>query len=146
MGLGGAFQGLYLGSMNAQLDRWFDELPEEWQERAEQLRHMLRNASPAMAEERKHDVPCYTHRRWMCYLSFQKGRLILAFLQGKQLLDTDGLLAHTDHKLVRQYMVPPKGSAFDTEALHRLVLQAVLVNEAMTPARRKPVAHKARFR
>lgn len=132
--------------MNAHLDRWFDVLPKEWQDRAEQMRHMLRNASPTMAEERKHDVPWYTHRRWMCYLSFQKGRSILAFLQGKQLIDADELLANTDHKLVPQYMVPPNGTAFDIEALHRLTPQAVLVNEAMIPSRRKPADHKARFR
>ena len=89
---------------------------------------LLLDAAPGMREESKYGMPFYSRKRWMCYLALQRGRLILGFLQGSFLVDPEGSLAETDHKLVRHYPVPRPPAPFDTEALARLVFEAAELN------------------
>lgn len=142
----GARKARYLVRMNAVLYRWFDTIPEEWRPRAEQLHLLILQASPSISEENRHGVPSYVLHRWMCYLSFQKGSLILGFMQGNMLVDAESLLARTEHKLIRHYRVPAPGLPLDAEAVNRLILEAVVVNMALSrTAKHRPV-HRARLR
>ena len=113
---------------------WFESLPEVWQDRAWRIRELLLDAAPAMTERIRYGQPFYDHRSWMAYVSFQKGRLVLGFIQGKHLLDPDGLLERTDHKLIRHYLPPLPPARMDEQALRRLIAEAVLVNEEMERA------------
>lgn len=108
---------------------WYDALPEEWRPRALRIRELLLEASPRMHERLRYGVPFFDHRSWLAYFSLQKGRLILAFLQGQDLLDPEGLLARTPHKLIRQHFPPDLSHRMDEPALRRLIAEAVAVNE-----------------
>ncbi|WKZ65399.1 MAG: DUF1801 domain-containing protein [Flavobacteriales bacterium] len=108
---------------------WYDALPEEWQPRALRVRELLLEASPRMHERLRYGVPFFDHRSWLAYLRLQKGRLVLAFLQGQELLDPEGLLARTPHKLIRQHFLPYPSHSLDEPALRRLIAEAVAVNE-----------------
>jgi len=118
------------------VDGWFEELPEEWHEVAFALRNRLLEASPRMKEEWKYKLPFYSNGRWMCYLSFQKKRLVLGFIEGVHLLDPDALFAPTGHKMIRHFLPGPSPSALNDRALCQLITVAVLYNEELL-ARRK---------
>lgn len=117
-------------------EAWFEALPEEWRERAQHIRGILLEASPQMREEwRYKSAPFYYHRRWMAYLALQKGDLILGFIQGRDLIDPEGLLERTDHKLIRHYKPPAPPARLPDDALRRLINEAVAVNEVLPRSR-----------
>ena len=122
--------------MSSATEAWFDSLPERWRDRAQRIREILLEASPHMREEwRYRSNPFYYHRTWMCYLALQQGALVLGFIQGRDLLDPEGLLERTDHKLIRHYKPPAPPERLDERALHRLINEAVVVNDACAPKR-----------
>ena len=124
--------------MSATTEAWFDALPEQWRDCAQRLREILLEASPHMREEwRFKSSPFYYHRRWMAYLSLQKGELVLGFIQGRDLLDPQQLLERTDHKLVRHYKPPAPPARLPEDALRRLINEAVTVNDSLAPRRVK---------
>lgn len=116
------------GTMSA-LEGWYEELPQEWQEVAQALRTMILNASPAVREEWKYRTPFFAHHRWMSYLSLQKQGLVLGFVDGKHMLDADGLFASTDHKMIRHFIPAQDPHQLPVEALRRLLQEAIAVNE-----------------
>lgn len=126
-------------------EAWFESLPDLWQQRALRIRELILDASPAMSERIRYGSPFYDHRSWLAYLSLQKGCLVLGFIQGKHLIDPDGLLERTDHRLIRHYLPPHPPTRMDEQALRRLIAEAVLVNEELAGKRRGNTAHKARF-
>lgn len=107
---------------------WFDALPPQWQEPAQQLREWLLDAAPGMKEEWKYQLPFYSNGRWMCYLSLQKGRLVLGFIEGIHLPDPQRLFARTDHKQIRHYLPPPAPGRMPERALRALMDEAVAYN------------------
>jgi hypothetical protein len=126
--------------MSAKIEAWFEALPDLWQERAQRLRTLLLEASPAMREEWKYNTPFYCNGRWMCYLSLQKQKLVLGFVDGIDLLDAEGLFAHTDHRSIRHYLPPEPPSRMNEPALRRLIAEASLLSEerkALKQARRR---------
>ncbi len=117
--------------MSAAVQGWFDVLPEPWQAPAQRIRELLLEASPVMREEWKYRTPFYSHRRWMCYLSLQKAGLVLGFVQGRNMLDPDGLFAPTDHTQIRHYLPPPAPAPLPEAALRRLIHEAIALNEVL---------------
>lgn len=129
------------------VESWFDGLPETWQDQAQRLRTLIMEAAPAMREGWRYGTPFYDHRRWLCYLSFQKGRLVLGFIQGALLVDPDGLLSVTDHKQIRHYH-PPAHGPLPEAALRLLLAEAVRVNEVVDDEKmrgRRPNGSRRRF-
>lgn len=125
--------------MEPRADAWYEELPPHWQPRAQRIRALLLEASPMMRERVRYRIPFFDHRAWLAYLSLQKGRLILAFLQGRSLADAEGLLARTPHKLIRQFMVPEPPEPMNEAALRRLINEAVLVNDVLDRGKQRPM-------
>jgi hypothetical protein len=107
----------YFGAMSNPIQVWFDALPEEWQERAQEVREILLDAAPNMKEEWKYKLPFYCNGRWMCYFSLQKSRLILGFVEGAHLSDPHGLFATTDHKQIRHVIFEPTPAKLNGRAL-----------------------------
>lgn len=118
--------------MSAPVEAWFEELPEEWQATAQRIRELLMEASPVMREEWKFRTPFYSHRVWMCYLSLQKNGLVLGFIQGRNMLDPDGLFAPTEHAQIQHYLPPPSPAPLPENALRRLIQEAIALNEGIT--------------
>lgn len=114
--------------MSAKVQTWFDALPDQWHECAQRIRELLMDASPAMKEEWKYNVPFYSNGRWMCYLSFQKKGLVLGFVEGIHLLDPEGLFANTEHQQIRHFLPQPAPARMNERALQRLIEEAVAYN------------------
>lgn len=115
--------------MSAAIEGWFEELPEEWQAPARRIRELLLQASPLMREEWKYRTPFYSHRLWMCYLSLQKNGLVLGFVQGRNMLDPDGLFAPTEHSQIQHFLPSPYPAPLPETALRRLIQEAIALNE-----------------
>lgn len=115
--------------MSAAIEGWFEELPEEWQAPARRIRELLLQASPLMREEWKYRTPFYSHRLWMCYLSLQKNGLVLGFVQGRNMLDPDGLFAPTEHSQIQHFLPSPSPAPLPETALRRLIQEAIALNE-----------------
>lgn len=122
--------------MSGKIQTWFDALPEEWHTPAQRLCELLMEAAPNMKEEWKYSTPFYGNGRWMCYLSLQKGQLVLGFIEGVHLVDPDGLFARTDHKLIQHYL-PPTSGQLPEAALRRLITEAVVYNMEVLSRRKK---------
>lgn len=123
--------------MVAPVESWYEALPDQWRDGAQRIRELIMEASPGMRETWRYGIPFYDHRRWMCYVSLQKGELVLGFVQGVHLGDPEGLLERTDHKLIRHYRPAPLPVRMDEGALRRLINQAVMVNEEFATTRPK---------
>ena len=119
----------YLRAMSAVIEGWFEELPEQWRQPAQRIRELLMEASQVMREEWKYRTPFYSHRLWMCYLSLQKTGLVLGFVQGRNMLDPDGLFAPTEHAQIQHYLPPPSPTPLPEAALRRLIQEAIALNE-----------------
>jgi hypothetical protein len=115
--------------MSAAIEGWFEELPEEWQAPARRIRELLLQASPLVREEWKYRTPFYSHRLWMCYLSLQKNGLVLGFVQGRNMLDPDGLFATTEHSQIQHFLPSPSPAPLPETALRRLIQEAIALNE-----------------
>jgi hypothetical protein len=115
--------------MSAVLEAWFEALPEQWKDPAQRIRELLLEASPVMKEEWKYGTPFYSHRRWMCYLSLQRTGLVLGFVQGRNMLDPDGLFAPTDHAQIQHFLPKPAPAPLPEAALRRLIAEAIGLNE-----------------
>jgi len=115
--------------MSAPVEAWFEELPEEWQGPAQRIRELLLEASPVMREEWKYRTPFYSHRGWMCYLSLQKVGLVLGFVQGRNMIDADGLFAPIEHSQIQHFLPPKPPTALPENALRRLIQEAIALNE-----------------
>ncbi|MCB0795140.1 MAG: DUF1801 domain-containing protein [Flavobacteriales bacterium] len=118
------------------LNDWFRELPARWQEPAHELRQLILDASPIMKEVWRYKTPFFDHRRWMCYLSLQKGELVLGFVQGHLLLDPQGLLEPSTLKQIRHYR-PPADGVLPERELRILLEEAVAVNEQVELEKRQ---------
>ena len=118
------------------VEGWYEELPEEWQEVAQALRTLILDAAPTIREEWKYRLPFYSHRRWMCYLSLQKQGLVLGFVDGKHMLDADGLFAPTNHKLIRHFTPERDIRRLPVDAFRRLLQEAIAVNEEVDAQQR----------
>ena len=118
------------------VEGWFEELPEPWQGPAQRVRELIMAASPAMREVWRYRTPFYDHQRWMCYLSLQRGRLVLGLVHGSLMEDPEGLFTPSDHKQIRHYHPPVEGPLPEA-ALRRLLTEAVLVNEAVERDKRE---------
>ena len=115
--------------MAGHVQRWFDRLPEHWQERAQRLRELILEAAPGMEEKWMFkSSQFYLHHGWLCYFSFKKDQLIIGFIQGKHMADPQGLFALTDHKQIRHYLPPEPATHLDERAFQRLIEEAVEVN------------------
>lgn len=119
------------------VEGWFEALPDQWRDRAQRIRELIMEASPSMREGWRYGTPFYDHHRWLCYLSLQKGQLVLGFVQGMHLGDPEGVLERTDHKLIRHYRPPPPPARMNEGALRRLIDEAVMMNEELARARIK---------
>lgn len=115
---------------------WFEELPEEWKAVAEVLHDLLLEASPLMQVEWKYNLPFYSHRRWMCYLSLQKQGLVLGFVSGVHMVDTERLFAPTEHKLIRHYLPPRSKKELPLNGLRRLIQEAISLNDEIEARKR----------
>lgn len=122
--------------MSAAVEAWFEALPDAWRPQAQRLRELLLEASPVMRETWKYGIPFYEHRRWMCYLSLQKKGLVLGFVQGRDMLDPDGLFAPTEHAQIRHHLPPPAPAPLPEGALRRLLQEAIAVNEVIAREKR----------
>lgn len=122
--------------MAAEVQRWFDRLPEHWQERAQRIRELLLDAAPGVEEKWMFkSTPFYLHHGWMCYVNFTKDQLIVGFCNGVHMLDPQGLFALTDHKQIRHYLPSAPTDRLNEAAFRRLLVEAVLVNEAIAAER-----------
>lgn len=117
------------------IDQWYADLPEEWQAVAAELRALILDGSPLVKEEWKYNTPFFAHRRWMCYLSLQRGELVLGFVQGSNMSDAAGLFAPTGHRMIRHYRPPPDVDRLPIGALRRTVAEAVAINEELNARR-----------
>lgn len=128
--------------MAAEVQRWFDGLPELWQERSQRTRELLLEAAPGIEEKWMFkSTPFYLHHGWFCYLNFTDDQLIVGFCNGAHMLDPQGLFALTDHKQIRHYLPPAQTDGLNEAALRRLREEAVLVNGAIAAervAKRRP--------
>jgi hypothetical protein len=123
--------------MATEVQRWFDRLPQHWQERAQRIRELLLDAAPGIEEKWLFkSTPFYLHHGWMCYLNFKQDQLIVGFCNGVHMLDPQGLFALTDHKLIRHYMPAAPPVRLNEAAFRRLLEEAVLVNEAIAAERK----------
>jgi len=113
----------------ARIEDWFEGLPDTWRPVAEAIRSIVMEASPHIREEWKYRTPFYSHHRWMCYLSLQKKGLVLGFVQGGVMTDAEGLLAHTEHRLIRHFLPAMDVAELPIGPLRRLVQETVEINE-----------------
>jgi hypothetical protein len=113
----------------ARIEDWFEGLPETWRPVAEGIRSIVMEASPLIREEWRYGTPFYSHLRWMCYLSLQKKGLVLGFVQGAAMADPEGLLAHTEHRLIRHFLPAMEVAKLSVGPLHRLIQKAVEINK-----------------
>jgi hypothetical protein len=113
----------------ARIEDWFEGLPEAWRPVAEEIRSIVMEASPLIREEWKYGTPFYSHLRWMCYLSLQKKGLVLGFVQGGVMVDPEGILAHTEHRLIRHFLPAMEVAKLSVGPLRRLIQEAIEINE-----------------
>lgn len=126
----------YLNAMAGEVQRWFDRLPEHWQERAQLLRDLVLDAAHGMAEKWMFkSAPFYLHHGWMCYFSFKDDQLIIGFCQGVHMLDEEALFALTPHKQIRHYLPPRPPARLNEGAFRRTLVEAVHINKMLAEER-----------
>ncbi len=123
--------------MATEVQRWFDRLPEHWQDRAQRIRELLLDAASGMEEKWLFkSTPFYLHHGWMCYLNFKDDKLIVGFCNGVRMVDPQGLFALTEHAQIRHYVPPAPPAPWNEDAIGCLLDEAVMTNEAMAGERK----------
>jgi hypothetical protein len=74
------------------VDKYLAALPAAQQQIASSLREIIRKAAPKLEEGIKWNVPCYSGTGKVCAIIAYKNHVNLAFYQGSELTDKEGLL------------------------------------------------------
>ncbi len=81
---------------------------------------------PAIVEECKFKTAFYIYRGWLCYLGFRKQHLIVGFVDGVHLSNSDGMLrADEGQTQIRQIKIK-LGEPIPYEILHNTLQEALL--------------------
>ena len=112
-------------AVNLLLESWTDEQ----RQMCDVLRGIILEASPAIVESVKFNIPFYTMNGFLFYISpIKKGSVQLAFCQGRLMDDFDAVFTGRDRKEVRHIVLPSIDLApFD--AIQAYVYEAVALNK-----------------
>src|SRR5262245_49880700 len=121
--------------MAGEVQRWFDALPEHWQERAQRIRELMLDV-PGMEEKWMFkSSPFYLHNGWLTFFWLKNDQLIIGFCAGARMLAGQALFAPTDHKVIRHYLPPRPPARLNENDLRRLIDEAVELNAAIADER-----------
>lgn len=113
---------------SAAVDGLIGDWPEPQQAIAELLRSIILDASPAINESVKFNIPFYTMNGMLFYISpNRKGGVLLAFCLGRHMADPLGIFTGHDRKEVRHIPVSDLDREL-LEAIQDYVLEAVELN------------------
>lgn len=112
---------------STKVSAYIRQQPEADQPYYEQLRQLILESGPGVEELLKYGIPFYHYFGPLCYLSPQKGQLILGFTKGASLADENGIL--TGNQQVVRHFVVNKDALDQLDELRRLLQEAMLLNE-----------------
>ena len=112
------------------------KMPGDWRvESLERMRKLIREADPAMVEERKWKkatnpagVPVWSHDGMVCTGETYKDKVKLTFFRGASLPDPAGLFNADDRGATRRAIDIREGDRVDPRAFKALVKAAVALN------------------
>ena len=100
-----------------------------------QQKHLLEIADfilaqhPAIVEECKFKTAFYIYKGWLCYLGFRKQNLIIGFVDGVHLANTEGMLrADEGQTQIRQIKIK-LGDPVPYELIHNTLQEALLFKD-----------------
>jgi hypothetical protein len=98
------------------------------QEAVHLLRGLILDASPAITESVKFNIPFYDMNGMLMYISPRKGKgVVLAFCQGRLMDDPAGVFTAHDRKEVRHIVIDsPEENLLET--VRQYILEAVTIN------------------
>jgi hypothetical protein len=124
--------------MNAQVASYIEALSPSQQETLLFLRKILFDNCVQLEEKFRYKVPFYDYFGMCFYLIKKNAGVELGFCEGHQLEDSDHLLTSQHLAVVRHYRVD-NIHQIETEALSRLIQQALMINEAKPRKKKKPL-------
>lgn len=84
---------------------------------------------PAIVEECKFKTAFYIYKGWLCYLGFRKQNLIVGFVDGVHLSNSEGMLrADEGQTQIRQIKIK-LGEPIPYELIHNTIQEALLYKD-----------------
>lgn len=96
------------------------------------LRDMILNASPAISESVKFNIPFYDMNGMFMYISPAKGKtqgVLLAFCQGRLMDDPESIFSAHDRKEVRHIVIDQLDERL-FDIIQRYIYEAVTINKS----------------
>lgn len=110
------------------IENFILDYPHESTKQLMQLTHqLLLDSIPQIQYDIKWEIPFYTYKKPFCYMNPKTNFLILGLMNGPSISDP-GHLLEGEQKLVRHYIIKTADDIFK-EGFHRLLMEAVIVNE-----------------
>lgn len=106
--------------------------PEHRQQLVDVLRDMILNASPAISESVKFNIPFYDMNGMFMYISPAKGKtqgVLLAFCQGRLMDDPESIFSAHDRKEVRHIVIDQLDERL-FDIIQRYIYEAVTINKS----------------
>jgi len=121
-------QSLQEVNLSPSVDQLIEQWPEQQRELVNVLRSIILDASPAIIESVKFNIPFYTLNGLLLYISpNKKGGLLLAFCLGRHMTDAQQVFVGHDRKEVRHIpIVSLNGELLET--IRQYVLETVELN------------------
>lgn len=102
---------------------------------AEELRMLIFACVPDVQERLKYGIPFYSCKGDICYLTPQKKKLVLGFVQGVKLRPRPGVLVAEDRKQIR-HLVFEKQEDIYAELVAEILEEAMRYNEKKQRAKK----------
>lgn len=90
--------------------------------------HQLLMANPGMTSKIRYKIPFYSRKSWICYTNPRDGGVELAFIQGAELSNEQGLLQSRGRKMVAGiiFRTPEE---IPEDALLEIIQEALVLDE-----------------
>src|ERR1700740_612547 len=101
----------------------------------EEIGDFVLSQHPAITEERKFKTAFYIYKGWLCYLGYRKHHIIIGFVDGVHLSNSDrALRADEGQTQIRQIKIKP-GESIPFEIIQNNLQEALLYKDEVRKAK-----------
>ena len=93
------------------------------------LRNTITQSSPGIIESLKYGCPYYEYKKHLCYINPRKEDIVLGFVQGKKLAETNPILVG-EQKQVRHIVIKKITPELDQQ-IRYILQEAILLNDEL---------------
>ncbi|MCP4441579.1 MAG: DUF1801 domain-containing protein [Aureispira sp.] len=114
--------------MNSKVDTFIDTIqPVELRKIAIRIQQIIQDSLPQVQESIKYKIPFWNYKGNLCYLNPQKDHIVLGFVKGIYLSNTQGVLVGNGKQV--RHLIYKELESLEESTLVEILNEAAMLNE-----------------